>query len=76
MSAENLELLRKITQARMKDESEKVFDYDINDYDNWTEKWWPEPEESDTRECHACFGTGTDKYEDAYCLVCYGEGVV
>jgi hypothetical protein len=33
-------------------------------------------DETDTRECHACFGTGMDKYEDADCLICYGDGVI
>lgn len=27
-------------------------------------------------KCHACFGTGMDKYVDADCLICYGDGVI
>ena len=30
----------------------------------------------DTKPCHACFGTGMDRYEDADCLSCYGDGVI
>jgi len=55
-------------------EEEKVFNYDHADYTNWVAEWWEEPEE--TKACHSCFGTGMDKYEDADCLVCYGDGVV
>lgn len=30
----------------------------------------------DTKPCHACFGTGLDRYEDADCLECWGDGVL
>lgn len=30
----------------------------------------------DTKPCHACFGTGMDRYEDADCMNCYGDGVI
>lgn len=33
-------------------------------------------EELDLKPCHACFGTGMDKYEDADCMTCWGDGVV
>lgn len=33
-------------------------------------------EELDAKPCHACFGTGMDKYEDADCLICWGDGVI
>lgn len=46
-------------------------------YDNWTElEWWGTPEEDDTRECHACYGTGMDEYEDTDCMICWGDGVL
>lgn len=30
----------------------------------------------ETTKCHACFGTGLDRYEDVDCMTCYGDGVV
>jgi len=44
------------------DNEDELFGYEIFD-------------ETDTRSCHSCFGTGMDKYEDADCLVCFGDGV-
>jgi DnaJ-class molecular chaperone len=33
-------------------------------------------DELNFKSCHSCFGTGMDKYEDADCLTCWGDGVV
>jgi len=49
---------------------------DASDFDNYPEKWWPDDVEEELKSCHACFGTGMDKYEDADCIVCFGDGVL
>lgn len=74
MSQEGLERLREIARAREKYESEKVFDYDIEDYDNWVGIWYED--DGDQNRCQACYGTGQDRDFDADCIVCYGEGFV
>ena len=55
-------------------ESEKVFDYDVVDYDNWSAEWYED--EDPGFECSACFGSGLDRHEDADCINCWGEGRV
>lgn len=71
---ESRRMLNDIIERREKYASEKVFEYNIEDYNNWSGEFWPDIE-TGTR-CQSCYGTGMDRYEDADCMNCYGEGVV
>lgn len=77
MSQEGLFVLREITRRRMAEiqfENEKVFDYDRDDYENWTLEWYEQ--EPEGVRCQACYGTGQDNEFDSDCMVCFGEGYV
>jgi hypothetical protein len=67
----SIKILREVVARRKEYEAEKVFDYDIGDYDNWSADWYDTEE---GQKCQSCYGTGMDKYEDADCMVCFGEG--
>ena len=32
--------------------------------------------EEDSVICNACYGSGLDRYEDADCMTCWGEGTI
>jgi hypothetical protein len=65
---------QELETLRLDYENEKVFDYDIEDYDNWTAEWYEE--EPEGVRCQTCMGTGQDPNFDSDCMVCYGEGFV
>lgn len=41
-------------------------------YETYFDEYYDDEEE----ECHACLGTGLDRWEIDDCAVCWGEGVI
>jgi hypothetical protein len=57
----NTEIEEFDTDKYFEDESEFLLNYNFEDF---------------PIKCNACFGTGMDRYEDADCLNCFGDGYV
>lgn len=68
------EAIQRENEAMERFESEKVFNYDREDYENWTLEWYEE--EPEGHRCQSCYGTGQDNEFDTDCMVCFGEGYV
>lgn len=62
-------------QREMEMQEGNLFDYDRDDYTNWTLPWYDD-EVDPGFECPACFGSGLDRHEDVDCMNCWGEGRV
>lgn len=61
-------LLNEILERR--GEVSSILEYDYDD------DYFEDLKEAPGIKCHACFGTGLDRYEDADCMECWGEGVL
>jgi len=73
----SIEILREVVERRKKleeqYEAEKVLDYNIDDYNNWSAEWYDIEE---GQKCQSCYGTGMDRDYDTDCMICFGEGYV